>query len=98
MSALATSHNDRCVCQECMRRKFPRTVPELLAEERAKPQANALSQVQRRHLAGIVKNWNALRQLRGEPLMLADDALTQVLRTFEQLTSDELKFKKEVDK
>jgi len=91
----ATAHESRCVCLECMRRKFPRTVPEMLAEERAKPQAVALSQVQRRHLAGIVKNWNASRELRGLPPMLANDALTEALRALEQLISDGLKAQKE---
>lgn len=89
------AHGDRCVCSECMRRKFPRTPAESLAEERARPQAAALNQVQRRHLAGIVKNWNESRELRGLPPLLADDALTQALSALETLIKEGLEAQKE---
>ena len=59
-----------------------------LAEARDRGESAALNQVQRRHLAGFVKHWNADRVRRGLPPMLADDALTEGLRTLELLAID----------
>lgn len=66
--------------------RVPPSLAEALAAERSAPQPIALNQVQRRHLAGFVKNWNRDRAARGLPPMAADDALTEGLSALERMT------------
>lgn len=84
-----TAHGDRCVCAECFRVRMG-SVPlnEALACARAAAQPIALNQVQRRHLAGFVKLWNADRVTRGLAPMLADDALTEGLSALENMMKE----------
>jgi hypothetical protein len=73
-----TSHGPRCVCSSCLGLDLNRQ----LAEARTR---HGLSAEQRRYLDAFTRAWNKDRAARGLAPMLADDALTQVLKSASEL-------------
>ncbi len=73
-----TSHPPNCVCVPCLGTRTRSDLNEQLAEVQAR---YGLSREQRKYLDTFTRSWNKDRAERGLAPMLADDALTSLLRS-----------------